>query len=120
MLTVSTSPGRAGRGHALYPRAPITPPASGAHHAARAGHAVDEEARGHRRRVPAARRQTAEQGRGRGRLVEVERLQVVLAREGLDPGLVDRVRPAREALPDREVVEVEAFLALRHRSLRPA
>src|SRR5262249_24704153 len=72
-------------------------------------YAIDQHAHGHRRGVPAARRQALEQ-RILGRfLVEVEGLRVVVGGEALDLRGVERPRSAGESLPDVEIFEVKAF-----------
>src|SRR6185437_3683172 len=66
--------------------------------------------------VPAARSQAAEQRVLRRRIVQMKRLRIELRRERLDLGLVERMRAAREALADAEIVEREELdgSGLRH------
>jgi len=58
--------------------------------------------------VPATRRQSREQrSLGRG-VIEVKRLRIELAGEGLDLRLVHGMCSARESLSDMQIFEVEA------------
>src|SRR5262245_26271626 len=69
--------------------------------------AVDLEAHGDRRRMPAARREPTKDGSLRGLAIRMKRLRVELARECHDLSLVERMRAAREAASDVKVVQVE-------------
>lgn len=65
--------------------------AAGADHTAGNGQAaVNDQAHGQRRCVPAAGGQSAEERATGGGIVEVKRLRIVCRREGLDPGRIDR------------------------------
>ena len=57
--------------------------------------------------VPAARHQAAEQRRARRRIVEMERLRVIVRGEARDLRRIHRVRAADEALPDGQVIQIE-------------
>src|SRR5205085_824685 len=59
-----------------------------------------------RRRVPAARGEPAKQAAARRLIVEMKGLRIELRGERLDLRFVDRMRLARETLPDVEIVEV--------------
>ncbi len=62
-----------------------------------------------RGRAPAAGNKPAEEG-VLGRLgIEVERLRIVLAREGLDRRLIERARAGGEGLADAEIVQIQGL-----------
>src|SRR4029077_12005249 len=68
--------------------------------------AVDQEPHGECRRVPAARRETRTDGPSRGRVIEMERLRVVLGRKCLGARLLDAQPRRAIGLPDRGVLQV--------------
>src|SRR2546427_767193 len=70
--------------------------------------ALHQEPHGHRRGVPAARRQPPEYRAARGPFVEMEGLRVEFGGEGLDPFLFDAQTPGPEGLPHREVFEISS------------
>ena len=95
------SPALVGRGQESSPPVPMTPPASGT---------LSTMSRMVRaRRVPAARREPAEQGLLRRLAVEMEGLRIEFAREGLDGFRVDALRSRFEALSDSQVLEKKAL-----------
>src|SRR6266568_1328003 len=67
--------------------------------------ALDEEPHGERRRVPAARGQSAEEGAACGLLVEMEALRIEFAGKRRDLRLVDAQPSRAEFLADGEVLE---------------
>ena len=108
LTTVSTSPGRVGRGHSMVPPEPMMPPSSGRPD-------LHQQLHGDRHGVPAARREAAEQRALRRLIVEMKRLRVELAGKGLDLRGIDCVAGAGEALPDGKIVEREGlYRGVRH------
>jgi hypothetical protein len=71
--------------------------------------ALDEQAHGQRRRVPAACRQAAEQRALRGCVVQMERLGVKLGREPADDVGIDGQGARAENLAGLHVVEMDVF-----------
>jgi hypothetical protein len=99
---LSSSPGRTGRGQAISPPAPTTPPAS--------FRSPSTRSRMVKAGVPAARRQSAEERVVRGLFVEVEGLRIEFGREHLDLIGVNAEPPRAKGLADRKVFGI----ALRH------
>src|SRR5438128_282408 len=79
----------------------------GADDAAGERYSADHKTHRDRRRVPAARRQPAEQRLPRLVVIDMKRLRVELAGEALDLRLVQGVRSAAEALSHVQILEVE-------------
>src|SRR5258708_7665488 len=70
--------------------------------------AFNIEAHRDRGGVPAARCQAVEERAFRGFFVRVKRLRIELSREGFDLRFIDCVRRAGKALPDMQIVKIEA------------
>ena len=100
LSTCRMSPGRVGFGQLISPPAPMMPPAIGAPPSTRSRMVIAAVCQ------PLAAR-PANSVRLAECIVEVKRLRVELAGEGLDLRFVDRVRSAVESLSDVEIVEKE-------------
>src|SRR5437016_13565488 len=68
--------------------------------------AVDQEAHRHRRRVPAACRQSLEERFARSVFVQMERLRIEFGRKGFDTRGFDRELARAELLPGFKVLEI--------------
>src|ERR1700730_15998692 len=75
--------------------------------------AANQKTHGDRRRVPAARREALEERIAGGLFVEMKRLRIEFAREGLDLVGGERSRTAGETLTDDKIVKVQCRLCRR-------